>query len=391
MNILIVTPILFEKASPFNHLMRDILKGLLDAGHQITRIIAVENEVDTDYRMGLNGIKYIPVIRKRSQKTNVITRYMTDMLANIKMARLIKTVHADVLFEDVSYSSYWSVRAAKRLGIRVVSMLQDVWPDNAVQSGLLKANGVIYSCFELLQKKVYKLSDKLICISDDMKKFIELKSVPDKKIYVIYNWGCTDKPVDITWENNAFVREFGLKKELFYVIYAGNIGRMQNVELIVKAADVLADYKNIFFLIIGDGVKKDAIREVVSEKRLENVRLLPLQPAEMATAIYSAGGVNIVPLVADGIKTALPSKTGVIFSCGGRAIFCFGKDSKFSKIIELYNAGKCVDSDDVDDLVRCILDYQKNQYEKNGMFEIYNALFSRRENVQKYMELIQND
>ena len=65
MKVVITTPILYDKTSPYNHLIHDILQGLLDAGHQIIRILAVENVEDLEYKMGLDAITYIPVIRKR--------------------------------------------------------------------------------------------------------------------------------------------------------------------------------------------------------------------------------------------------------------------------------------------------------------------------------------
>ena len=91
------------------------------------------------------------------------------------MVKILKNIEADILFEDVSYFSIWSVKAAKKKGMRIVSMLQDVWPDNAVQSGLIKDKSLVYKYFESWQRKVYKISDKLICISDDMKAFHQLE------------------------------------------------------------------------------------------------------------------------------------------------------------------------------------------------------------------------
>ena len=85
------------------------------------------------------------------------------------------------MFEDVCYSSFWTVRAAKSKGMKVVSMLQDVWPDNAVQSGLIKEKSLLYKYFEMWQQVVYKKSDKMICISHDMKEFIKLKGISEKK------------------------------------------------------------------------------------------------------------------------------------------------------------------------------------------------------------------
>lgn len=118
-------------------------------------------------------------------------------------------------------------------------MLQDVWPDNAAQSHLISEGSLLYKYFEMWQKSVYKNADKLICISDDMKDFIVSKGVNADKIEVIYNWGYSDDVVDIPWEENEFVKKYNLSRDKFYAIYAGNIGKMQNVEIVVNAAKEL--------------------------------------------------------------------------------------------------------------------------------------------------------
>ena len=202
MNIVIATPILYDKTSPFNHLFKDIIQGFIDSGNKVTRFVATESLNDHSYDLDIvsNDITYIPLLRKKTEKSNIIVRYLNDSLTNIKMARKIRRLKdGDVLFEDVSFSSFWAVRAAKKRKMRVVAMLQDVWPDNAVQSGLIKEGSLIYKFFEMWQKYVYKNADKLICISDDMKDFIVSKGVSAEKIEVIYNWGYSDEPVNMPW------------------------------------------------------------------------------------------------------------------------------------------------------------------------------------------------
>ena len=140
MKIVIITPILYDEKSPFNHLFKDMIEGWIHAGHEIVRIVACEDLADERYKMGIDSqqISYIPVRRKKAKKGNIIIRYLRDSWTNIRMAKKLKKIQdADVLFEDVSYSSYWSVKAAKKRKMRVVSMLQDVWPDNSVASGLI--------------------------------------------------------------------------------------------------------------------------------------------------------------------------------------------------------------------------------------------------------------
>lgn len=389
MKIVIATPILFDKSSPFNHLFHDVLEGLLQAGHSVIRFVAVESEKDTGYDLGIQStaMKYIQVKRKAADHGNIITRYIKDSLTNWKMAgKLRKVEDADVLFEDVSYSSWLAVRAAKKRGLRVVAMLQDVWPDNAVQSGLLREGSLLYRFFEFFQRCVYKNADRIICISDDMKAFIASKGVPEDKITVIYNWGYTDEIVNIPWEENAFVKKFELQKDLFYAIYAGNIGRMQNVELVLKAAEQLQSEEKIKFLIIGAGAREAEIKRMAADMQLSNVTFLPFQPAELATSIYSAAGVNLIPLVPGGVKTALPSKTGVCLSCGQPIVFAFGENCRFAKVVAQYGAGVCVSAQEPEETAAAIRSLAAG--EKKKQYSLFYEKFVKAKNVEDYVGAI---
>lgn len=395
MKIVIATPILFDKSSPFNHLFRDILEGLLKQGHEVTRIAAVEDLRDQEYRMGLeyDAQRCIPVVRKKADHSNIITRYLLDSWTNLKMAmRIRKLSDQDVLFEDVSYSSWLSVWVAKRRGLRVVAMLQDVWPDNAVQSGLIREGSLLYRFFECFQRYVYRKADRLVCISDDMKAFIMSKGVPEEKISVIYNWGYSDETVDIPWEENLFVKKYSLSKDVFYAVYAGNIGRMQNVEIVVEAAKLLQDQNDIKFLIIGGGARRDAIASLIDRYGLENVEMLPMQPSELALHIYSAAGVNLIPLVKDGTRSALPSKTGVVLSCGRPAVFTFGRGSQIGELVKESGAGFTVDPMDSEQLADKILHLSVcGCLPSEPIYELFRALFCRSRNVQQYEKVISGE
>lgn len=387
MRIVIATPILYSPTSPFNHLFKDIIGGFLEAGNQIVRLVAVENENETEYKYGYEGknIEYKLYKRKSSDHGNIISRYIRDTLTNIREAIGILTLkNVDVLFEDVSYSSFWAVKAAKMKGIKVVAMLQDVWPDNAVQSHLISEDSFLYKYFEMWQKSVYRNADKLICISDDMKDFIVSKGVDADKIEVIYNWGYSDDVVDIHWEENEFVKKYNLCCDKFYAIYAGNIGKMQNVEIVVNAAKELQDREDIQFLIIGDGARREAIEEMASG--LKNVKMLPMQPSELATHIYSAAGVNIIPLVAGGTKTAMPSKTGVVLSCGQPVIFTFGDDSYFSRAVQDSCTGYSIAPDNYNELTNKICEMNDIRREKN--YKLFLSMFTRRKNSERYSSVV---
>lgn len=389
MKIVIATTLLYDAKSPFNHLFKDIILEYLKAGHEVVRIVACVDKKSDDYKMDIisGKIKYIPVIRKKSVKSNIISRYILDTITAIRMSKIIRDIDADILFEDTLYTSYWTTRTAKRKKMRVIAMLQDVWPDNAVQSNLIKEDSLIYRYFDAWQRAVYKLSDKIICISDDMKRFIIQKGVPESKISVIYNWGYSDEKVDISWEDNEFVKKYNLSKHTFYAVYAGNIGRMQNVELILRTAKLLEYDNHIRFLIVGEGVQKSKIEQMALNMKLINVDFIPFQPSSLATAIYSAAGVNLVTLVKGGIRTALPSKTGIILSCGNSAVFAFGSDSCFAGVLENHKVFCCINETDEKALAEKIVLLSKETM-TNKDYSVFENYFMKSKNVQLYVEAL---
>ena len=395
MKVAIVTPILYDKTSPFNHLFKDIINGILDRGHKVSRLVAAENEEDTGYKLGIEaeGIRYFPYFRKKAEKSNIIFRYVFDTLTAIRMALGLKKVaDADVLLEDVCYCSFWTVVAAKKRGMRVVAMVQDIWPDNAVASGIIGKDSIIYKFFEFWQKPVYKMADEIICISADMKKYIAQKGISEEKISVIYNWGYTDEAVNIPTAENQFIKKFELEDDKFYAVYAGNIGRMQNVELIVDAAKLLKNYEKIRFLIIGDGVSREKIEKKIAEENIDNIVMLPMQENSLATHIYSAAGINIIPLVKGGVDTALPSKTGVVLSCGKETAFCFGEDCKFGDLLEYYSLNRTLPADKPETLADFIKKVaEKGDGTQKKCQELFEAEFTRTKNINKYVAVIEGN
>lgn len=393
MKIVIATPILYNETSPFNHLFKDIIGGFLEDGNQIIRLVACEDKSESAFKYGYTGdnIEYRLYKRKNSSHSNIISRYIKDSLTNMRQAlSILGMKDIDVLFEDVSYSSFWSVLAAKIKGIKVVAMLQDVWPDNAVQSNLIGQDSILYKYFEIWQRFVYKKADRIICISDDMKEFIASKGINRDKIEVIYNWGYSDEIVNISWNENEFVKKYNLDENKFYAVYAGNIGKMQNVEIVVEAAKHLKEEKNIEFLIIGDGARREHIENMVKQYQLDNVTMLPFQPSELAVHIYSAAGVNIIPLVEGGIKTALPSKTGVVLSCGHPVVFCFGEECKFSNLLKKYSFQECISTRDNEKLAKTISEQEKKHKDETyeNIYALFKDYFMCMKNSRKYAEAI---
>ena len=232
----------------------------------------------------------------------------------------------------------------------IVYELQDIFPDSLAGTGLAKKGGFLWKLGRVIENFTYRNADKIIVISEDFKKNIMAKGVPEDKIEVIYNWVDTDaiKPVEKT--ENPLFEEFGLDHDLFTVVYAGNLGNAQNISIILDAASRLSEVQ---FAIFGTGGLEEDVRSRVSNEHLLNVHLNPIQPYERVSQVYSLGDACIVSCKSGLGGSAMPSKTWSIMSCGRPVIASFD-EGELKDIIEKNDCGLFSHAGNVDEFVEAI-------------------------------------
>ena len=218
----------------------------------------------------------------------------------------------------------------------IVYNLQDIFPDSLAGSGLAKKGGLLWKIGRAIENFTYRNVDKIIVISQDFKRNIMAKGVPEEKIEVIYNWVDEKAVQPVAKAENSLYEEFGLSREAFTVVYAGNLGNAQNIGIILDAAKRFND--GVQFVIFGTGGLEEEIRRRIAEEGLTNVHLLPLQPYERVSQVYSLGDACVVSCKEGLGGSAMPSKTWTIMSCGRPVIASFD-EGELKEIIEGASAG----------------------------------------------------
>ena len=117
---------------------------------------------------------------------------------------------------------------------KIVYNLQDIFPDSLVHTGMTKKGSLIWKIGRWVENITYRAADKIIVISEDFKKNIMEKGVPEEKIEIIYNWVDENQVVNIERENNILFDKYNLDKDKFYICYSGNIGKTQNMDMLVE-------------------------------------------------------------------------------------------------------------------------------------------------------------
>jgi glycosyltransferase involved in cell wall biosynthesis len=280
----------------------------------------------------------------------------------------------------------FAVRAVrKRLPKAIITFnVQDIFPYNLSFSGGLKRNSLVFKILAAEQRYGYKHSDHVITISEDMKETLVTDGVESSKVEVIYNWSYQDElyeNVDTAAVSHMFDNNY------FNVVYAGNIGVMQNVDILIEAAKLMKDDRSVWFHIIGNGVYKDKLEARAKEYGITNISFWPMQPPELAPVIYIAADVNVIPLVKDVYRTALPSKTATCLACGKPIIFAIGKESKFGQKVMDEAGCPVVAADKAEELVDAIRKVQLEQH-RTEIGQFFLKYFSNTVNSKQYAELI---
>jgi glycosyltransferase involved in cell wall biosynthesis len=263
-------------------------------------------------------------------------------------------------------------------------LLQDIFPESAVMSGIMKQNSILYKLFSKVIYLTYKYSEYIIVLSTSMQEFLD-KKYPDlkTKIKVIENWAIEDIPVVSKPENN-FAQQYELD-EIFTVLYSGNMGRLHDIETITEAAKILKD-EPIKFVFIGDGAKTKIVKQVIENYQLQNILLLPYQPRELLPLSLTACDISLVSLIPGAESIVAPSKLYGMLSAGRGIISISVPNSYIDKLLTNSGCGVNLPPDDPQQLADIIRQLARDNQRVKSMGEIARQLYETRYTFKRALE-----
>lgn len=377
----------FDRRTTSEHLLVAIVQALYKNGHTVHII-----QKDT-----LGSLPHLPkellelgvtsdcIPCKLAKKSNFIGRYFLELRYIWKCKEYLRqNTDVGAVFNQSSTVAGFMAFAVKHIipRARLTYNVQDIFPENAAYIGSVR--GIVYRILSTEQRYAYQHADQIITISEDMKDLLLKKGADSKRTEVVYNWSYSDELYEYETSYSKKIAEF-LHNDKFNVVYAGNIGIMQNVDVIIAAARRMKDKADICFHIFGDGVYKE--RFLQEAKELRNVLFWPMQPPELAPSIYTMADVNIIPLAPNIYRTALPSKTATCIACQKPIIFCIGRESKFGERMSKNEGLFVVNSANVEELSNAIVEI-KTTHPRARTSSIYKESFLRSCNSQRYCDLI---
>jgi len=187
-------------------------------------------------------------------------------------------------------------------------LLHDIYPDGLVALGTLSVHSWTARIWTRLNRQAFAAADTVITLGRDMRRLCEQRyAVPAARLAVIPNWSPIPAGGGGAPEESALWRKLNLRDE-FVVQYSGNMGLWHDIDVIVEAAKLVRERRDIRFLLIGDGRRREAAEEQCRREGLANVTWLPFQPAERLEDSLSCCHVALISQRAELEGVAVPSK-----------------------------------------------------------------------------------
>tara|TARA_B100000925_G_C21970220_1_gene457517 strand:+ start:76 stop:1290 length:1215 start_codon:yes stop_codon:yes gene_type:complete len=273
--------------------------------------------------------------------------------------------------------------------IPTVLDIQDMWPDTLKATGMI-SNTYLLAFISKICNLVYSSVTKIVVLSPGFKKLLIDRGVPNSKVKVIYNWADEEA---IRNTSNEPPEEIANIKG-FKILYAGNVGQAQRLEVVLGAANILKDnFPEIQFVILGEGLQLESLKKQADNKKLKNVTFLPPVSMKRVGQFLSSADALLIHLNSDPLfEITIPGKTQAYMAIGKPIIMGVSGDA--SNLVAKADCGVSFEPENssalaeaAKDLMLCSPAELKRQGRNASSF--YNSRLSVKVGIDSFSEIFE--
>jgi glycosyltransferase involved in cell wall biosynthesis len=289
--------ILFATLYDMNHIetrgiYEDLLRVFMQNSHEVFVVSPLERyKKEKTKLINCDGCTILKVRTGNIQKTNFMEKGVATLLLESQFISAIKRYFGNIKFDLVLYSTPPITLAGvieyvkKRDDAKSYLLLKDIFPQNAVDIGMMSKTGikgVLYKYFRKKEKKLYALSDYIGCMSQANVNYV-LKHNPEIDAGRVEICPNSVEPIDrsVSGEEKILMRKkYGIPLDQTVFVYGGNLGKPQGIPFLIECLKSQKDNEEVFFLIVGGGTEYGKLEEYLNDSKQENVKLVPRLPKE---------------------------------------------------------------------------------------------------------------
>lgn len=377
MKILVVCQYYYPE--PFR--VTDICEELVKRGHQITVLTGLPNypegKILKEYKKKehrdeiRNGVRIIRCNEhgRGNNAINMLWNYFSFAMSGMRKVNKLDKDFDLVFINQLSpvMMAWPGIKYAKKYNVPCVLYCYDLWPASLIAGGIRK-DSFIYSLFNKISNKVYKSVNQIFVTSKCFIEYFEaIHGIEKDKITYLPQY-CEDIFGNIEKKDHTD----------YNFVFAGNIGKMQSVETIIKAANLLKDREKIKIHIVGDGRDLENCKKISKELETTNVIFYGRRPIEEMPDFYSIADAMIVTLAKDElVSKTLPGKVQSYMAAGLPIVASI--DGEAANIINDASCGYVCESENFKKLADIILNFSKDKERvlSKKSIEYYENNFSK--------------
>lgn len=251
---------------------------------------------------------------------------------------------------------------AKMTGAKYMTHVQDLQIDAAMDLGMIKSKPLLNFMFSI-EKLLLRNSDRVSSISEGMLKRLSSKCDLSNKLLLLENWVDVNTIYPLT-KNESLREEFNLSSDAKVILYSGNLGEKQGLEIIVSVASDFALQDDVVFVIVGTGGARESLQKSVEIQNLKNVKFFPLQPYNKMSQLLAIADLHLVLQKKSAADLVMPSKLTAILAAGGCAIVTASPGTSLYHLVSKYELGILVEPESSQALSNSIKQALSNSTEK---------------------------
>ena len=306
MNILFLTMVSGMNNIETNGIYTDLMRMFRDKGHEVYIIYPRERRQGLPTALKVeNHVHSLGVKTLNVTKTNVIEKGIGQVLLETQFKTALKRYFSDVKFDVILYSTppitfTKVIKFAKKRNPQAMSylMLKDIFPQNAVDLGMLSTSGIkgfLYQSFRRKEKELYRVSDYIGCMSPANVKYLLAHNPEINPTIVEIAPNSYDVPKTVVSHHSNEIRnKYGLPVDKPIFIYGGNMGKPQGIPFLIECMNAVKDRNDCHFVVVGDGTEYPKLDAWVKEVHPNSVSVFRKLSKVDYDALASACDVGLI-------------------------------------------------------------------------------------------------
>lgn len=309
----------------------------------------------------------------------------------VALLRLVKRGDVAIICTDPPMLSVTAMAAVRLKGGIMVNWILDLFPEIAMDLGVLGREGLATRAALWLRDLSLKAARRNVAPVERMAMHLGDRGIAISSLAIIHHWSDGEAIRPLPPGDGALRREWGLSGKCV-IGYSGNLGRAHDFDTILATAERLADRADIVFLFVGGGYRRAAVEAEVARRGLANVMFKPLQPRERLAECLAVPDVHLVTLLPEMEPYIVPSKFYGIAAAGRPTLFVGDTDGEIARVLDSAGCGAAFAIGDVDGMVRVVRELAgsatlRREWGDNAR-RVYDERFSEARGISDWRRLV---